>query len=133
MDVHELIAIFHPATHVVETVSLEGKLYTALVLILSPELKDIHSQLTLYPDDQLIACANAFTRDLLDSTDLIGAYIVADMRTVWRAESRIDENITEQRNVKTIDDIAKALDASPILRKILAFYVSDAFTEQLNS
>ena len=55
------------------------------------------------------------------------------MRTVWRAESRIDENITEQRNVKTIDDIAKALDASPILRKILAFYVSDAFTEQLNS
>ena len=113
-----------------ETADLAQKIKSSL----SPDvLKDIHSQLTLYPDDQLIACANAFTRDLLDSTDLIGAYIVADMRTVWRAESRIDENITEQRNVKTIDDIAKALDASPILRKILAFYVSDAFTEQLNS
>ena len=113
-----------------ETADLAQKIKSSL----SPDvLKDIHNQLTLYPDDQLIACANAFTRDLLDSTDLIGAYIVADMRTVWRAESRIDENITEQRNVKTIDDIAKALDASPILRKILAFYVSDAFTEQLNS
>ena len=113
-----------------ETADLAQKIKSSL----SPDvLKDIHSQLTLYPNDQLIACANAFTRDLLDSTDLIGAYIVADMRTVWRAESRIDENITEQRNVKTIDDIAKALDASPILRKILAFYVSDAFTEQLNS
>lgn len=96
-------------------------------------LKEIHTQLTLYTDDQLIACAQSFTQDMLDSTDLIGAYIVADMRTVWRAESRIDEHVTEQRNVKTVDDIAKALDASPILRKILAFYVSDAFTAQLNS
>lgn len=96
-------------------------------------LKDIRSQLTLYPDDRLIACAETFAQDMLDSTDLIGAFIVADMRTVWRAESRIDENIAEQRNVKTVDDISKAIDASKILRKILAYYVSSTFTEQLNA
>lgn len=99
---------------------------------LSPEqIKDIHSQLTLYPEDKLLDCAKSFAQDMMGTSDLMGAYIVADMRTVWRAESRIDENITEQRNVKTIDDIAKALDASAILRRVLAYYVSDAFSEQL--
>ena len=53
------------------------------------------------------------------------------MRTVWRAESRVDEKITEQRNVKTVAEIGKAIESSAILRKVLAYYVSEAFSEQL--
>ncbi|MBQ9815944.1 MAG: hypothetical protein IJM59_00535 [Proteobacteria bacterium] len=95
------------------------------------DLKALNAQLSIIPEDQLIACANTFTRDMMESSDVLGAYIVADMRTVWRAESRIDSNITEQRNVKTVEEISKAIEVSSVLRKVLAYYVSGIFTEHL--
>ena len=95
------------------------------------ELKALHTQLSIYDEENLIECANSFTKDMLASSDLLGAYVVADMRTVWRAESRIDTNITEQRNVKTVEEIGKAIEVSDILRKVLAYYVSAMFTEHI--
>ena len=43
MDVHELIAILHPATHVIESVSLKSEFHTALVLVLLPESLVAHT------------------------------------------------------------------------------------------
>ena len=114
-----------------ETAELVAKIKDAM----SPdELKNLSAQLLAGNSaEKLIECAKTFARDMIDSTDLIGAYIVADMRTVWRAESRVDSNIIEQRNVKTIDEINKAMDSSAIMRKVLAYYVSSVFTEHLAS
>ena len=96
------------------------------------ELSNLAAQLTSTCDkDALVKCAQTFTQDMLDSTDILGSYAIADMRTVWRAESRIDANIIEQRSVKTVDDINRAMESSNILRKVLAYYVSSSFTEHL--
>ncbi len=111
-----------------ETQELVEKIKTGMT---EEDLKGLKAQLSIYPSEQLVSCAEVISRDMMDSSDMLGAYIVADMRTVWRAESRIDLNITEQRNVKTIDEISKAIEISPILRKILAYYVSAKFTEHI--
>ncbi len=111
-----------------ETAELVAKIKTCMS---ADELKALNAQLSICETDRLVACAETFTDDMLDSTDMLGAYVVADMRTVWRAESRIDSNITEQRNVKTVEEIGKAIEVSRVLRKVLAYYVSECFTEHL--
>ena len=111
-----------------ETAELVSRIKTALS---ADALRELRSQLTLYSESRLLACAETFSQEMIDSSDILGAYIVADMRTVWRAESRVDEKITEQRNVKTVAEIGKAIESSAILRKVLAYYVSEAFSEQL--
>ena len=112
-----------------ETAELVGKIKNVMT---ADELKALYAQLTeLCTEDQLKTCAETFTRDMLETSDMLGAYVVADMRTVWRAESRIDTNITEQRNVKTIDEISKAIEVSNVLRKVLAYYVSSTFTDHI--
>ena len=114
-----------------ETAELVEKIKSAMS---ADELKNLSAQMLAgNPAEKLIECAKTFARDMVDSTDVIGAYIVADMRTVWRAESRVDSNIIEQRNVKTVDEINKAMDSSAILRKVLAYYVSSTFTDHLAS
>ncbi len=112
-----------------ETASLVSKIKAKMG---APELQNLAAQLTSScSKEALVACAETFTQDMLDSTDILGSYAIADMRTVWRAESRIDSNIIEQRSVKTVEEINKAMESSKILRKVLAYYVSKTFTEHL--
>ena len=111
-----------------ETNELVSKIKAAFS---SDELHALAAQLSICTKEQLIECANTLTNDMLVSSDILASYMVADMRTVWRAESRIDANITEQRNVKTIEEISKAIEVSDILRKALAYYVSSTFTEHI--
>ena len=111
-----------------ETAELVSKIKDCMS---ADDLNALKAQLSICETDRLVACAKTFTRDMIDSTDILGAYVVADMRTVWRAESRIDSNITEQRNVKTVEEIGKAIEVSGVLRKVLAYYVSSMFTDHL--
>ena len=59
--------------------------------------------------------------------ELAGAFMVADMRAVWRAMSRKYEDIPEQRNVKTVEDLNALFDGSRAMSRILRFYASEAF------
>ncbi len=93
------------------------------------DIKNLVSQLTLSPVAKLAACAESFADEMLISSDILAAFAIADFRTVWRAESRIHPEITEQRAVKTVDDIDAAIDASPVLSQILSYYVSDDFNQ----
>ena len=112
-----------------ETAALVSKIKSKMS---AAELQNLAAQLTSScTKEALVKCAETFTQDMLDSTDILGSYAIADMRTVWRAESRIDANIIEQRSVKTVEDINKAMESSNILRKVLAYYVSKTFTEHL--
>lgn len=95
------------------------------------ELRAIHSQLSLYETNKLLKTADTLAQDLMDSSDILGAFTVADMRTVWRAETRVDSDIPEQRSIKTIDEINQAIESSSILKRILASYVTPAFGDLL--
>ncbi|MBR4985971.1 MAG: hypothetical protein IKY83_09560, partial [Proteobacteria bacterium] len=132
-DIRELLpkAILAAADVIPVTPELQPIVNKIKAAMSAEDLKNLNAQISIYDADQLSACAETFTRDMMLSSDMIGAYIVADMRTVWRAESRIDSNITEQRNVKTIDEISKAFEVSHILRSVLAYYVSSTFSEHI--
>ena len=93
----------------------------------SEDIAAIVSQLNLSTVDKLVACAETFADDMMFMSDILGSVAVADFRTVWRAESRDHAEITEQRAVKTIDDIDAAIDASPILSKLIGYYATDDF------
>ena len=93
----------------------------------SDDIANLVSQLSLSPSDKLSACAESFADDMLLTGDILASVAVADFRTVWRAEAREHADITEQRAVKTIDDIDAAIDASPLLSKLIGYYVSDEF------
>ncbi|MCL2325623.1 MAG: hypothetical protein FWC40_03875 [Proteobacteria bacterium] len=98
----------------------------------SDDVAEIASQLSLYDSDKLLAAAETFSRDMLALSDLLGAFSVADMRTVWRAESRMNPSIPEQRSVKTVEEISAAIEASDTLSKILTYYVSSDFDKNLS-
>ncbi|MBQ1926755.1 MAG: hypothetical protein II180_11635, partial [Proteobacteria bacterium] len=124
-------AVLAAADVIPVTPDLEALVNKIKAALTEDDLKNLNAQISVYDAEALSACAETFTRDMLLSSDIIGAYIVADMRTVWRAETRIDEKITEQRNVKTIEEISKAFEVSHVLRSVLAYYVSSTFSEHI--
>lgn len=90
-------------------------------------IEELRASLTLYDADKLQACAKTLWNDVELVSDLAGALTVAELRTVWRAQSRINESIPEQRSAKSIEDLDALFQNSETLTKVLAFYVSERF------
>ncbi|MFA5625305.1 MAG: tetratricopeptide repeat protein [Bradymonadales bacterium] len=94
-------------------------------------IEDLRSSLTLYEQDALHECAKTFWKDAELVSDIAGSLTVAELRTVWRAQSRIDESIPEQRSAKSIEDLDAIFQNSETLSEVLAFYVGEKFGDLL--
>ncbi|OIP38189.1 MAG: hypothetical protein AUK47_12380 [Deltaproteobacteria bacterium CG2_30_63_29] len=95
---------------------------------LTTQLKEV---LELVVEEMGIDRAQSFWDDTLNSAERVASFLVADLRSTWRALARTYTTIPEQRTIKTIEELNTMFDESKVLSRLLRFHVSDEFSALL--